>query len=1381
MKIRNNLVIEEEEEEEEERRFYERYCQNENRIYQKTTFFGLLKRFILARISNDEDIKDKDNVYKLEQFWDNFLMNNTTIVVFIHSANILLLLITVGFLCNLLPMSYSILMNCFIWFIVSIICLLFIIWYKIKSQGNQKQKKALQMWTYIGHFILYIRLLKLISQLTQILMIKVLNIGENINDPLKYVVLSIAIDFVQLVVFSTIPFPTPINFYITLQEFILQITKILFIVNALMNPLLGKYILACSVVTITNWHVLILISALNVEAAEKATFRNVRALEITSHDKNKLISLICSDTKSIVKDLAKAAENIKSTCVNSNRKIKKFTSDIVRQAESTDIVADNLLLLTRIADGKWTCKETWVNVNSLVNRIQNDASFKNLHVRFSITLVTEIKQNILMDADSVTILLRNSLFYWYQSIKDFSFAKAVVLKITCKLVKLRKRKQQQKPYMLVFKIFDTETAEERGHDDILTSKLKPSKRSDIATKFLAQNSGKSNLTALVNLASTCNGYCEIDVEPEYIEFGIPCSGWTNEKGDAIDSKQRDVEYEVRSSITKIDKISRLKVFVVSADFIKSQMIHKLLERVGVSADSIKTIKSLSNSAKSSLDLLLSSDLALVDSITSCEKLSALGYYGLVVLISNEDSVASNLVHYCLPLYCLNTEIVSFQDWLGKCICKEALPKLPELPSKSMLMNLFSRCFYASNDKTSFDVRKGEYTFKRNSYKNHVKIISAHSRFDHRTVFLTFSKAVEESYRKVRILNPTSCWSHPTATGYWTLLFYAFQALAIGWIGTYYTPGTTFRFYKYSIFYGIVLPMTYFKDKVFRTLSMRLGLSAITYSNCWGAALLLSWTVGPILTLFYVIRGNSAIYVNPFLEFKEEQLQSISTMNMFYFESYGGYTGREYVDSVFIHTIYLTGTVVFFLQWPYNVLIPLLNWIKLCLYSSVVMYKLILLTIIEVDYVQTVAAVLSNLGVLVLISVVHFEWINRSNYQVLRKVLDCSDFTDDCYKLCHSDLVDPLKQITECHQQVLKLVLPLILRKKVILTLFLKDAVDSFNMQILLIDLLAADLSNKKNLSSVDLKKLHAKVLHDSLHEDEYKDEKQALESVECDTVYLKLEIQEISAIVSSYYSKNDFAVKIFTDVDDSLSIVRTSKKFLRILLTSAILNSIAVLKQDTYYDSIAGSWHEIHISAEPQNESESIKFTDLRWMRVVVKDSRSALRVGSNKVDSLLNYNQYKSREVIEMLLNFDTYSSEKPCAYSVLKLPYRLHPCHQQVLGVISKAKRFKLKIRGSDSLLESYNVWSKSSHATSKSYSVLIVQYTPDDQSTLLLQSLRSRGWLVVQVSSIRVVEFSPNHLNCDCIIIDYSRYYQVGRSSRSLLDEISIIKLLGYKGIP
>jgi hypothetical protein len=157
------------------------------------------------------------------------------------------------------------------------------------------------------------------------------------------------------------------------------------------------------------------------------------------------------------------------------------------------------------------------------------------------------------------------------------------------------------------------------------------------------------------------------------------------------------------------------------------------------------------------------------------------------------------------------------------------------------------------------------------------------------------------------------------------------------------------------------------------------------------------------------------------------------------------------------------------------------------------------------------------------------------------------------------------------------------------------------------------------------------------------------------------------------------------------------------------------------------------------------------------------------------------------MLSKFDTESQHESSNLNtdsnifVIDLPYKLHIFHQQILSICKKTKKTKLQVIDNNALFDRYKQWTvtrKNSHI--RPYTVLIVQYIPDADNTLVMQLLQSRGWIVELISSIRMVEFNPTYLNCDCIIIDYSRFDKIRKNSINQLDEIATIKLFGFLGI-
>jgi len=595
-----------------------------------------------------------------------------------------------------------------------------------------------------------------------------------------------------------------------------------------------------------------------------------------------------------------------------------------------------------------------------------------------------------------------------------------------------------------------------------------------------------------------------------------------------------------------------------------------------------------------------------------------------------------------------------------------------------------------------------------------------------------------------------------------------------------------------------VPLLYHKDGIYKFLYRCIGLSSTSYSNAWGLLLFLTWGCGPLIFFFLIIRNGKVIISNPF------DIQ-VANADAFYFKHFNGYRGREYIDFSFIYILYLTGTYGFCLSWPYNLLLPLINWVILCLFISITLNKMVDMELTS-ELATVLVMILVTYGVLVMISLVHFEWMNRSNYQLRRKIVYSNDFIHNCYTMCHNDLMEPMKLITESHNEMTSSLLRDISKRNVVLTPVLKENLETCNMQCLLLGqlLFLLDISRKKYIRDDDNtfpsfpvfdQKYEGKILPTtdpvSSHGDADGDGDDYY-VLSCDIIYLKSEIQQLCDIISAYYNRDNFTLKIYIDIDSSLSIIKSDKKIMKLLLTNAILNSVSILKQDVHNNAmLSGSWHEIFITIEPRKSAtEHLRFTDFRWMRVYVRDTRtvetSYKNARSANESVMSNLVQHKSAEVQELLSKFDKeHPSDKSRFKSAhnmfsIDLPYKFHNCHLQILNICNKMKNFKLSVVENSKLFDRYKQWCKTSSKAKLMFSILIIQIIPDDQNTLLKNSLQRKGWDVELISSIRVLEFNPNYLNCDCIIIDYSMFHKIVKNAQSQLDEISIIKLFGYKGL-
>ena len=811
----------------EEDLFYERYCHDERRAYKNITLYSTIKKFISSLMTNGGQRSD-DNIYRLERFWDEFLKDNTTIIICIHFINIVLLIVTVVFLARL-EYSLSIIYNCVVWIVISAACLSCIILYKSVSLSNISGNgvKAITIWSNVGYYILYLRCLQMIIKVVKAIAIGNSDYMSNAFDNfmpvdvkrIDFLFLMIGTDLVQLVVFSTVPFPTPINFYFCIQELLLQIVRVCLSKKDLHDNVSGNYLFVCTLVTVIFMHYLVLTTVAGVEFMFKNSFKNLRGFEVATLVENRFVNLICSDAKSIVYDLSRAVENIVSLFPDAKVINLKNASKLIRQSEKINIVADNLLLLIKINDNQLNAGDSLVNIRQLISKVQADRSFSNLQMQFNINLQTDICRDVITNADGVYMLLKNILVYCYERVERSGY-ESQDLDITCVMVKATKRINQKLcQYMLIFKIkINRKTAD--SQDTAQKYKLKPKRRSNAAKVEITE----TKLVALMSLAAQYNGYCQIndtDTSSYEIELGIGSRGLSSVVHPGIEYDKVSGKVELSRTL----KVSiPIKAYIVTADFIKLEMLQRLLQRVGIKPHNIGTSKSLeilisrsdASSKKSNLMSVLSSDVVIVDSITNCNKLAKYNSFsGLLVLVSDESHYDNELVkrkkyHYRLPLYCLELDAINFGDWLSSQMNETSNDVLRRTSESQfdILNDTKVRSFWSKimfNRRNDIGMNEDKYFRQLSYYKDSTKELDTQfirkfaikRKFDYSHSYLgvltqTFNKHVEETYMKVRSFNPTNCWIHPSTGVYWVCMLYFVHQIMIKAMGTMFLPQIEYR-------------------------------------------------------------------------------------------------------------------------------------------------------------------------------------------------------------------------------------------------------------------------------------------------------------------------------------------------------------------------------------------------------------------------------------------------------------------------------------------------------------------------------------------------------------------------------------------------------------
>jgi hypothetical protein len=134
-------------------------------------------------------------------------------------------------------------------------------------------------------------------------------------------------------------------------------------------------------------------------------------------------------------------------------------------------------------------------------------------------------------------------------------------------------------------------------------------------------------------------------------------------------------------VVKNNKVNNICVSIVTKDYVKFQMMIKILRHVGIKADKVTNLKSLeklSTPSKYSFDTEshLVADLLLVDSVEGLHQLSKYSNYsGLVVFVNDETNSSTKYDYmesanqYQIPLHYIHTDIIKFDQWLSSKLCR----------------------------------------------------------------------------------------------------------------------------------------------------------------------------------------------------------------------------------------------------------------------------------------------------------------------------------------------------------------------------------------------------------------------------------------------------------------------------------------------------------------------------------------------------------------------------------------------------------------------------------------------------------------------------------------------------------------------------------------
>jgi hypothetical protein len=230
-------------------------------------------------------------------------------------------------------------------------------------------------------------------------------------------------------------------------------------------------------------------------------------------------------------------------------------------------------------------------------------------------------------------------------------------------------------------------------------------------------------------------------------------------------------------------------------------------------------------------------LLLIDSVEEYCKLVKYGKYsGLVVLVSDETigskiykDFEKSAYHYQVPLHYIHIDIMKFDEWLGDQLCrprtKQAGSVYSVLPTRKVSNKISkvkasqvksNQAFSASSSSFGDEGCGSSLSFESSNKKlglTYFRKFFSHRKFDytpsvwgHWTLSFKHS-AVEDTYVRTRLLNPTKCWIHPGSAVVWTSYSYFFQEFVIHSLSWYFTGGIIWRYYHTTYKYFLIITFT----------------------------------------------------------------------------------------------------------------------------------------------------------------------------------------------------------------------------------------------------------------------------------------------------------------------------------------------------------------------------------------------------------------------------------------------------------------------------------------------------------------------------------------------------------------------------------------------
>ena len=462
---------------------------------------------------------------------------------------------------------------------------------------------------------------------------------------------------------------------------------------------------------------------------------------------------------------------------------------------------------------------------------------------------------------------------------------------------------------------------------------------------------------------------------------------------------------------------------------------------------------------------------------------------------------------------------------------------------------------------------------------------------------------------------------------------------------------------------------------------------------------------------------------------------------------------------------------------------------------------------------TILATYSLFSVTTIIGQFYLEYSLRKEFQSFRKTSFSHMFLELSLDALHKNLRKPLTNILESKEKFLKIVLKIVSSKRIEFSNSLLADFDTLNMGNLLLKELYFELDLKNNL-------LEAIFYNSKPYSVNKSDFHESLDSLYRNNNEAFLLTEELLGIASCFSCfRSDFTVKVYVDVDPSLTLVRTNAK----IFTCVIINALSRAFKNIWLrlrsiERLRSYVQEISVVVRPLKLSKSSSFFDTRLMNIEVSESSGYLlskpkssvpfwsendNISTYPTDENEGFGSQVCREVILFSSAESIYQSEiskcdESFQYSYLQftLPYQMHTC----TGTAESLRRLKappgalFTARPTAMYVDSYESFHHRKQSTNNEagqstrpigtrMSVLIVESADLSFRNNALKDLFPDSWHYQSISSFD--DWDDSCLQYDCVLIDLNSVTIMqnteGSQSSSNANDIhavTLLRVLGYK---